>query len=210
MGKLFSKSNFRWFGPLNGSYWALKVIRCRPSWGYKRWKLSVAIKVTLKVIRWISGNKISVESYQLPKKSIENEHGKIHPWTTVTDRNRKKYTTGIQTDRNGGTSGPGQQLDRRTGRGAGTQTDRNRDTDGQGQQLDRRTGRGAGTQTDRNRDTDGQGHSQTRTGTQMDRGRDTEGQGKGHKRTRTGIWTQTFTTLTDNLQKNKRVESVKF
>jgi hypothetical protein len=121
----------------------------------------------------------------LPKKSVENEHGKIHPWTTGTDRNRKKYTTGIQTDRNGGTSGPGQQVDRRTGRGAGTQTDRNRDTDGQG-------------------------HSQTRTETQMDRGRDTEGQGKGHKRTRTGIWTQTFTTLTDNLQKNKRVVSVKF
>jgi hypothetical protein len=85
-----------------------------------------------------------------------------------------------------------------------------RTTSGPGQQVDRRTGRGAGTQADRNRNTDGQGHSQTRTGTQMDRGRDTEGQGKGHKRTRTGIWTQTFTTLTDNLQKNKRVESVKF
>ncbi len=28
IGKLLSKSNFRWFGPLNWSEYALKVIRC--------------------------------------------------------------------------------------------------------------------------------------------------------------------------------------
>ncbi len=48
MGKLLSKSNFRWFGPLNRSKWALKVIRCRLPLGNKRWKLSVGNKSNLK------------------------------------------------------------------------------------------------------------------------------------------------------------------
>jgi hypothetical protein len=65
---------------------------------------------------------------------------------------------------------------------------------------------------DRGRDTkrQGKGHKETGKGTQRDRERDTKRQGKGHKRTRTGIQTRTSTTLTDNLHKNKSVESVKF
>jgi hypothetical protein len=57
---------------------------------------------------------------------------------------------------------------------------------------------------DRNKDTNGQGHRWTGTGTQMDKGRDPKRQGKGHK------WIRTKPTLTDNLQKNLSVESVKF
>jgi hypothetical protein len=41
----------------------------------------LATKVTVKVIRCFFCQKIRVESYPLPKKSIENKHGKIHPWT---------------------------------------------------------------------------------------------------------------------------------
>jgi hypothetical protein len=37
---------------MNGSKEALKVIRCWTSMGYKHLKLSLATKVTLKVIRW--------------------------------------------------------------------------------------------------------------------------------------------------------------
>jgi hypothetical protein len=55
-----------------------------------------------------------------------------------------------------------------------------------------------------------QGQKRTGTGSQTDSDRDTNGQGKGHKRTWIEISTWTWTTLTDNLQKNNSVGSVKF
>jgi hypothetical protein len=66
------------------------------------------------------------------------------------------------------------------------------------------------TQTDRDRDTNGQEQGHRQTGTQIDRGRDTKGQGKGHKQKWTGMQTRSWTTLMDNLQKSKSIESVKF
>jgi hypothetical protein len=60
----------------------------------------------------------------------------------------------------------------------------------------RRTG--TGMQTDRDTVRQGQGYRWTGAGTQRDRERDTNGQG------------QEISTLMDNLQKNKSVESVKF
>ncbi len=74
----------------------------------------------------------------------------------------------------------------------------------------------------RDSDTDGQGQGhrragtskqRTETGIQTDRYSDKKWIGtQGHKRTRTwtGIRTQTWTTLTDNLQKYKIIEIVKF
>jgi hypothetical protein len=48
---------------------------------------------------------MSIEIYPLSKKSVENKHGKIHPWThkhkTDTDMNREKDTTVRDRDTNG-------------------------------------------------------------------------------------------------------------
>jgi hypothetical protein len=59
VGKLLSKSNFRWFDPLP---FILGVISAE--------SFPLATKVTWKVIRWLFWQKTSVESYALPKKSV--------------------------------------------------------------------------------------------------------------------------------------------
>jgi hypothetical protein len=67
----------------------------------------LATKVTLKLSVDFSGNKISVESYLLPKKSFENKHGKIHPWKMDTHR----HNTGIRTQQGYKQIGTGTQRD---------------------------------------------------------------------------------------------------
>jgi hypothetical protein len=60
--------------------------------------LSVGNKNKIKFF-WQS---ISIERYLLPKKYVENKHGKIYPWTQMdTDANREKNTTVRNRDANG-------------------------------------------------------------------------------------------------------------
>ncbi len=107
--------------------------------------MSVGDKSNFKSYLSIYLESISVEINLLPKKSIENKHGKSYPGTQTQPRYGQGQGKRTQNDRNRVTNGQrqGHKWIVRQMSGTETQRDRDRDTDGQAEwQGHRRTGRG--------------------------------------------------------------------